>query len=349
MTLRHSIRRISAGLLDLVPPEVLEDLRTEDPASAVEVHFSPIGLHQLPVARDTAGDGSVDDCSVDGYYDPITDPRQPWIFYSADVVPARMRFTVIHELGHHLFATDGAHFLDDLDRLASSATGAARNEEAACQQFAGEVLVPRETLDAVVGGNMLVPRHIPQLRESTGASWEAVAVGAANHVVGTAAVALITRPGEVSFVAVNGLSPWPRGSSVAPGGPLDRALRYNSRARPETYRYGLAYAENLFCDTERVDEGLAIAILSPRTSDGHFEILHQPEPAWREREEFCEWCGNERNVGWCDRCAGQKCHSCDGCGCTTPLKNPPCPACFCHSPFRSGANICMDCEANLPD
>ena len=63
---------------------------------------------------------------------------------------------------------------------------------------------------------------------------------------------------------------------------------------------------------------------------------------------FCAWCGDERDVGWCDNCSGRRCRSCQRCGCQTPIKNPLCPQCHLHSPFRPTAHVCMDCEAAGP-
>lgn len=338
---QQSLREVTTHLMQLVLPTALEDLRTEDPIAAIEVHFAPVLLRELPPAAFVGSE-----CSVDGYYEAMADPRRPWILYAGDVAVERVRFTVIHELGHHLFATSAARLLDDLDKIGASAEGAAQAEEAVCHQFAGRVLVPEEALDKVIGSDPLRPRHISELKETTTASWEAIAVAAVNHFNKKAAVVLVRDPGRVSFVAANGLLPWKRGSLVAPSGPLDRALSHNSTARPEIYRHGQGYAENLFCDTNRVHNGLAVGVLSPRPSDRHFEILDQPEPAWKQREDFCEWCGSERSVDWCDVCSGRRCRDCGRCGCATLRENPLCPSCFRQNPMRPGARVCVDCEAD---
>ena len=338
---RDSIRRIATQLIALVQEDVLEDLRNQDPESALELYFAPLGLRPLPLAS-----FSTSDCSVDGFYDPEFDPRRPWIFYCTDVAESRVRFTLLHELGHHLFASVGAHLLDDLDRIARSAGEAAQLEEAVCHEFAGNVLVPDATLGDVVGDGPLVPRHVVSIRELTSASWEAIAVRTANWMMGKVAVCIVRDEGRVSFVATNGLTPWRRGSAVKPGGPLARALSHGSTARPEVYRFGLGYAEALFCDCCRVDGRLAIAVLSNQASDGHFEILDQPEPAWKEREDFCQWCFEERNVGWCETCSGQRCHACHRCGCGAPRENPLCPECTQHNAFKQGSRVCVDCEAD---
>lgn len=342
MTLSPAARDVVEQMIALVPDDALHDLQYEDPASAVEMYYEPVRVHRLPQASLIEGD-----CSVDGYYESFIDPASPRILYSDNVVAERARFTIIHELGHHIFNTVGAELLDALDRIGGSPTGAQRAEESACHQFAGQVLVPTKLLDDIIASDPLTPRHIVWLRDMTNASWEALAVRAAGYTDTKTAVVLIRSPGEVSFVAANGIVPWPRRSSVQPRGPLDRALRCNStRARREVYRYGLGGAEELFCDTLRIDAGLAVAVMSSRRSDGGLSILEPAEPTWKEREEFCAWCNTERDVGWCHECSGRRCRDCERCGCEVPINNPVCPKCFLAGPIRPGAEACVDCEAD---
>lgn len=337
----RSVEAIANDLYHLVPVEALADLRSEDPGLAVEVHFEPVVVRPLPALNFRGAE-----CSIDGYYEATLDPDRPTILYSDEVAAERVRFTILHELGHHLLNGDGAHLLDDLDALGGSADGAARLEEAACHQLAGRLLVPSEDLDAVIGDSVLRPAHIIELHSRTHASWEAVAVRAVAHKGGKAAVVLIREPGLVSFAAASGLSWWPRGSALAPGGPLDKAFAHSSISTPDVYRHGLGFSERMFCGSIRVHDRLAVGVLTSKPSDGHFEILEQPEAAWKEREEFCQWCGNERNVGWCETCSGQMCHTCDRCGCRAPRQNPLCPACTYRNAFKAGSRVCVDCEAD---
>ena len=330
------------ALLHLIPTEVQVDLSSEDPAAAVEVHFAPVKV--LPLPNTEFGTA---DCSIDGYYESMVSP-EPVIIYADDMSPARARFTILHELGHHLFQSDGAHLLDDLDDLAGSASGAAILEESACHQLAGRLLVPDRVLDEVIGDGPLVPSHIPQLRELTHASWEAIAVRAANFVKGAAAVVLMREPGVVSFCAAAGLLGWGRSNRVAPNGPLSKAFSdYPHTATPEKYRYGLTVSDSMFCGTVRVHGGLAVGILTPKPSDGRLSILDEPEPAWSSREEFCSWCGVERNEGWCEVCSGRLCSSCSRCGCAVrKAATSPCPNCMLVNPMAPGEHVCLDCQAD---
>ena len=72
MTSPHSIRDVVAQMIAVVPEDALSDLQDEDPASAVEVHFEPVCVHQLPRASIRG-----EDCSVDGYYEVFIDPDRP--------------------------------------------------------------------------------------------------------------------------------------------------------------------------------------------------------------------------------------------------------------------------------
>ncbi len=332
-----SVEGIATELYRMISEQALDDLRSEDTALAVEIHFEPVRVRALP-ATDFGGG----ECSIDGYYLESSILNRPTILYADKVAPERARFTVLHEVGHHLLQNDGAHLLDPIDLLGRSAAGAARVEELVCHNLAGQILIPRALLDEVIGDDVLIPTHVIELHDRTNASWEAVAVSAAAHTP-KASVVLVRKPGSVAFAASNGLPRWQRGSILAPNGPLSRAFSHSVKATADIYRYGLPHAERLFCGTTRVDDQLAIGVLTPERSDGRCEILGQPEPAWK-RETFCRWCGEERVVGWCAKCSGRRCRSCDRCGCGAPVENPLCPECFLKNPLRPGSRVCVDCE-----
>ena len=339
------IKSITAKLLDTLGSEERRDLQVEQPNVAVELYFAPIRLQPLPARSIIAGD-----CSVDGFYDQHID-RQPWILYADDVHEHRVRFTIIHELGHHLFATRAAPLLDDIDNLGNSPEEATRAEEVICHRFAGQILVPDEMLTDVIEGERVVPDHIRRLHEMCDASWEAIAVRVAEAMPGQGAVVILRDTTTISFCASSpGLdrSWWPRGSPIDPNGPLAKALAFPQTAREETYRHGLGYPKSLFCDTLPIHEHLAVAILSDKRSDGGLSIIKEAEPLCKSRIEFCEWHpGVERDVGWCYKCSGRRCPECHRCACIHPMNNPLCPTCGLLKPFRPGGTVCRDCEADL--
>lgn len=332
-----SVEEIATELYRLIGEHALTDLSTEDSTLAVEVHFEPLRVLALPPVDFSGGD-----CSIDGYYLNGVNQHRPVIVYSDQVSDERARFTIMHELGHHLLQNNGAHLLDPIDFLGGSAIGASKVEESVCHDFAGQILIPSELLGSVIGNAVLRPAHVIKLHALTNASWEAVAVRAASFTA-RGSVILIRDRRRVCFAAAKGLPGWHRGAALAPNGPLSKAFSHNAKGLPELYRYGLAYSERLFCDTIRVDDRLAIGVLTPQPSDGRVAALGQPDPSWK-RESYCHWCGCERIVGWCGRCSGRRCRSCDRCGCSEPIMYPLCPACFLRNRIRPGSDICVDCE-----
>lgn len=343
---RPTLDSIAKSLVGCVDSLVLGDLRDEDVGLAVEVHFEPIRVEVLESLA-----GLTSECSTDGFYDAATGAR-PTILYAADVAPERVRFTILHELGHHLLATEAAHLLDDIDALAGDRSDPGAVEETVCHRFAGLVLVPEDLLNQVIGCERLTPSHLAEIRRRTTASWEAVAVRAAARCAYKAAAVLLREPGYVAFSAASSrLGPawWPRGSQVAPDGPLSKSLHADQKARPEVYRAGLPFAEPMYCDSQRVHSGLALAVLTDKPGDGRFELPEEVEPSWKEREEYCERCNEIKDQGWCDTCRGRFCSQCERCSCSTLPANPTCPGCGLMAPRRQGATHCFTCESDMQE
>ena len=157
-----------------------------------------------------------------------------------------------------------------------------------CHRFAGKILVPDELITTTLRDETLRPRHVEQLRNSSHASWEAVAVRLAERQTEPVAVVLVRE--QRTDQALRRVDPPRMGvvvsrSSVDPEITLARAHRVAQTAIPDTYRHQLAYPRRMFCDTLPIHDNLAIAVLSDRPSDRHFEILEEPEPAWKTKEE----------------------------------------------------------------
>ena len=181
----------------------------------------------------------------------------------------RVRFTIAHELGHHLLLSAAADLLDDLDTLRTSAEELNALEESVCHQFAGALLVPDTDITEVIGDNQVLPGHIMELYRHGAASLEAIAIRVAGTMGRPGAVVIMNNESTIGFCASSpelGLTWWRRGSSVDPVGPLSRATTGELQAVPDTYRYGLAYSSQLYCDTLPVSDKLAIAVLCDRPS-----------------------------------------------------------------------------------
>lgn len=336
---QEAVDGIARALEDGIADEVETDLASEDTIAALEVHFPDVLVRPLP-----AGMFFGDECSVDGYYDAELRPPDRFIFFDPTANDARIRFTVLHELGHHLLVTAAAALLDDIDVAAGQAHAAASVEELVCHRFAARLLIPDRVLDAVVGSPVR-PADVVAVHDASNASWEAVVVRVAERLRRPGAVVLMRDIGRVSFCAGSRLEApwWGRGSLTDPAGALAAAFDRDHIARREVFRHGQAFSRELFCDTQRVHDRLVVAVLSDKASDGRFDVLVDPDPVWTDRVVFCEWCEAERTEGWCELCRGRRCSECGRCGCKKPRQNPVCASCGLEAPMRLGETICVDC------
>lgn len=275
-----TLESIVSALLAHLDEDIQADLTSEDPITAIELYFGPIGFQPLPSARVTRGQ-----CATDGYYDSQIDPSRPWIIYAEDVHGTRVRFTVLHELGHHLLVTVADSLLDVIDVLGGGGDGTIHTEEAVCHRFAGRLLVPDDLLIEVIGSDRVSPKHVVAVHEKASASWEAVAVRVA-EVMPAAGAVILLRDGETVALCASssrlGSAWWPRDSRLDPNGPLARGLSLRQTAQPEQYRFGLGYPRTMFCDTLPIHDGLAIGVLSDKPSDGRLSILEEAEAAWKQ-------------------------------------------------------------------
>lgn len=331
---------IARCLLEHVPLEVVADLRSGDSAAAIELYFDPVRVQALTQHGIASGDA----CSTDGFYEATLDAERPWIFYAKDVSPSRARFTLLHELGHHLLATVAAELLDPIDQLGPDAQAA---EEQVCHAFAGLILVP----DHLVPEGPITPDEVLRVKESSGASWEATAVRLVTASPNPVAIVLVREQGTVALgVASRSLGSgwWDRGADLDRHGPMWNALSRDIVAQRDTYRFALAGAQSMFVDSRRAHRGLAVAVLSRTASDGHFEVLVEPEPRWKDDVATCLFCPGDRGTGWCGTCSGRLCDECARCGCAgSPVEHARCPECGRREPHRSGATMCRTCEADL--
>lgn len=334
---------LADALLAHVQPVATE--LVEDPVTTIEVLFGPVRVCALPQAWTS------DECSCDGYYDTHVDPERPWILYDSSVTPKRRAHTLLHEFGHHLLATECCELLDGLDELAGDDGDSQAWEERLCHRFAARLLIPDELLDAVVCDDAVIrPAMVRQLFERGNASWEASALRLSERLPQQACIVLMRQPGFVAFSAGHvgsGVVPWYRGSRVQPDGALSRAFNLDQRARPDTFRYGQAYAANCYADTLRVRDGLVVAVLSTQPSirrPGQAIARDEPEPLWKMRDELCPRCGEEFTRGWCDVCSRRQCHLCNWCGCWQESEQRVCKGCWTKRPAGAFAanGLCLD-------
>jgi hypothetical protein len=197
--------------------------------------------------------------------------------YRDDVADGRVRFTLLHELGHHLIWDVDPQLLDLIDSMAGDRSDPAEVEERVCHRFAATLLVSDKLLDHVLGDAEPDVSHIEVLRQLSPASWQAVAVRVAQRMRAAGAVILLRSPGRVAFAAT---SPelygfWPAGSRVAPGGPLAHAFQRADHNARDIFAWDQPGQRRLWCSVRPVHQRLAIAVLSaePFGQFGHDPTL----------------------------------------------------------------------------
>ncbi len=341
----HRARDLAQQLIGFLPDSARTDFE-HDAATAAIVgrHHPDVRIISLP----STSDWESDDCSCDGFYENTL--STPTIVYRATVSDERIRFTILHELAHHLLQHEAADLLDELDAAAGHRGDVQGLEELVCHAFAGRLLVPDALIDRIVTQPVL-PRELVGLHEGSNGSWEACAVRLAECLNGAGAVIIMRDDNAISFCAPSAagdLRWWPRGAGVKPNGPLARALSVErQRAQDEEYRWQLSDPAIFYCDTQRVHAGLAIAILAEHpTAQPTFAPPGTRQPSEPDTDRWCEACNGLLAGDWCETCHTKRCIDCHRCRCNRVRTNPLCPACGLLKPRNRGKEICTDCEAD---
>ncbi|MFG2794010.1 ImmA/IrrE family metallo-endopeptidase [Streptomyces sp. NPDC048419] len=325
--------------LERLHPGVLEALRA-DPLA--ELHrWTDI---RVSLEAESNGSGR---CSVAGSYRAETNP--PTLVVGAARSLRRRGFTGLHELGHHLQQTDPALGQRLFDWEDSEAF-----EEAACDAFAGRILVPDDRIAQGVRRRGPSADDVVAMFRTSQASREACCVRAAQYLVG-GAVVLLDTAGQVLFAAAHGMIPPARGSDQS-GTPLvSAALRTRATIERDktfvVYRSGgrssLLYGQAAWCDEDYLIAVLAEdsvawrAFTAPRPSTGRSRF-----GSWWE----CETCGESFKIteSACAECGEPRCGQ-GHCGCTTARRQSdrPCERCFmvlAPSRFEGASTVCRDCS-----
>jgi hypothetical protein len=246
--------------------------------------------HRLAQSLPAASPFASQRCECDGYYESTLTPGRPWILYRDDVAPGRVRFTLMHELGHHLIWAVDPQLLDLIDSAAGDLHDLVDLEERVCHRFVSTLLVSDKLLDHVVGDAEPDVSHLQALRQISPASWQAVAVRVAQQMQAPGAVILLRSPGRVAFAAT---SPelygfWPAGSRVAPGGLLAHAFQRADHNAQDTFAWEQPGQRRLWCSVRPVHQRLAVAVLSARPfGQLHHDPIRDPADApvpWMVRD-----------------------------------------------------------------
>lgn len=222
---RAAVERHARRLLASLDPDVREGLGV-DPITVIRARLE-VSVQLRP---ERSGTG---DCPIDGSYFP--DP--PRISVAESLSRRRVNFSVLHELGHHLQASDTV-LADILWREQDGGTGL---EEDICDTFAAEVLLPQHLVDEIIDDAGPTAAAVADLFTTTQASREACCVRASHRVRGPGYVVLANPDGTIRFAA-----PANQRYRIAPGTRQGRAHLLARAGRvgqargesPLAYRHG---------------------------------------------------------------------------------------------------------------
>ncbi|WP_328306366.1 ImmA/IrrE family metallo-endopeptidase [Streptomyces sp. NBC_00442] len=282
-------------------------------------------------------------CSVAGAYDYGPPPR---LSIATSASHARRDFTALHELGHHLQKTS----FDLMEPFSREADGGVLLEDAACDAFAAQILIPTHLVEQHVDAVGPTASAITRLWESSSASRMAVCVRAAQYLPAPGHVLLLDPDGHLAFAASHGLPPLRRGSFQGDIPVIDRALTGYGRAQGRTqirYRDGILGRE-LHTDTAPMG-GYTVAVLVTDSAPWRAFTPPTPDTGPQSRNYDCANCDEHYRSfePACPRCRVPRCPDCGRCAC--PLRTPgrTCPGCFIvHPPamFPTDSGRCLDCS-----
>ncbi|WP_395297164.1 ImmA/IrrE family metallo-endopeptidase [Kitasatospora hibisci] len=293
----------------------------------------------VDVEESTAEQG----CSVAGAYDFGPPPR---LSVATSASHARRDFTALHELGHHLQKNNFAL----MDAFSREPDGGVLLEDAACDAFAAEILLPASLVDRHLDAKGPDASAITHLWRASNASRMAVCVRAAQRLPAPGHVLLLDRAGRLAFGASHGLPPLPRGSLQSDIPVVDRAAAGSGRAQGRTrvrYRDGILGRE-LHTDIAPMD-GYLVAVLVADSAPWRAFTPPTPDTGPRSREYICANCDEEYHSfePACPRCHVPSCPECGRCTCPSRVAERLCPNCFTlHPPrmFSPGSDLCLNCS-----
>ncbi|QGH69778.1 ImmA/IrrE family metallo-endopeptidase [Pseudactinotalea sp. HY158] len=297
------------------------------------------GVHDLdalridPVAEVTrAGEVQVavedlpqDDCPVAGYYDHTS---RTIILHPSPTL-ARDRFTILHELGHHVqrLVPEWA----DVWCVLPAHEGRVANE-AVADAFAAHILVPPDLVDlsgADVTARQLVAAHVKVSTASRSALAHQVLRGA--RPADDVAVVVCDLAGEVVFARAHGQLFAPARGLVQPG--LAVLLK---RARAGSATASGDLAPGLVATSGAVHEGLRADVAIDTSGRFAFAVIRTQRrlaPAtWADRTVECASaaCGEtftpEHRAAPCRTCGEHRCLACGSCACANDA-TATCPTC----------------------
>lgn len=338
---RRATVRVQAQAMQLKLDSVLPGRRQDLRLNPVEVlrAWPDVVYREVPAA-DTG-----DRCSVAGAYYGTEDP--PLLTVAEATSPGRRAFTALHELGHHLQQSD----FDLDDTVHTQGRNAAEFEDAACDAFAADVLLPEELVTHHMSDGTPTADDIVALRRASSASRAAVCVRAAQRLAVPGHIVLLNGAGIVQFAAVHLMPRLARGSDQSPTQVVGQALSTTGgRARGRIrlrYRDGIE-GDELYAQAAPMDGLLVVVAVTDHApwESGFTLPIAQTGPRASSRICVHAECGDEFQSfdPPCTRCGTPTCPACGRCACAPAVKEKPCPGCFQVLPLRFfDGDRCQNC------
>ncbi|WP_035803989.1 ImmA/IrrE family metallo-endopeptidase [Kitasatospora mediocidica] len=325
----EALNRLRPGATDRLADSALAEIST----------WAGFDVREISENESAAG------CSVAGAYLP---GPPPVVGVVSSRSHARRDFTGLHELGHHLQRTQ----IDLIDVLEEQPDQGLELEDAACDAFAAEILLPDTLAAAHLGTAGPTAAQICDLWRASSASRMAACVKAAQHLPAPGHILLLDTDGQLVFAASRGLPRPRRGSDQSTAAVLDRALA-NGHHRTEgrtrlRYRDGIR-GDELYVQTTDMG-GYIVAVLV--TDQAPWKTFSPPAPdqgpqaPWRA----CGYCDHDfRSFETaCSTCRAPKCPECGQCDCPPRVAARTCPGCNLLQPPAMfdppAATHCRDCS-----
>lgn len=283
-------------------------------------------------------------CSVAGAYD-VGPPARISVADAAS--PARRDFTALHELGHHFQKNS----FDLMAAFESQSDGGLQLEDAACDAFAAEILLPTPLVDHHLDAAGPTADTVADLWRAGAASRMAVCVRAVQRLPAPGHILLLDDGGRIAFAASHGLPPLRRGSFQGEIPVIDRA-RSSGRRRAQgrtqvRYRDGILGRE-LHAQTAPMG-GYLVAVLVTDSAPWRRFTPPTKDTGPQAGDYLCAHCDEEYRSfdPACSACRVPHCPECGRCACTPRVNERLCPGCFIKHPpamFADGSDRCLSCS-----
>lgn len=332
---------------------MLEVLASRSGVALETIRLDPLGwlddwdeldLVDLGPSQATADDR----CSIDGLY--RDDP--PCIGVAFSDTRARMNFSALHELGHHIQMTDEGL----ADALAERSDGGEALEEVACDRFAAALLIPDSAALRFLPTSG-VPRadEVADLWRDLGSvSRSAVAIRAVRDAPTDTLVLVVDNSGTVTFAAGSTPVRPPRGTDQTSTEIWNAITRMGNgktaHARTQLgYSIGLA-GDRYYAQAARMGAGYVVVAATDHVPWLSLSVAHREYvPVGRSAICLHPACAFEFRTAEQphELCGAPSCPACGRCGCGLVARNEfTCTNCFelkGGALMSSSPNICVDC------